>query len=132
VVIELVLGALAAGAVGRGAWLARRSAPKASSWLAAGSALFLFVSGRFPDSYEVTAVLLTLGITGVSAAGAMLVREQALKRDRRLWLDVADDEVVRGLLRDVEDDARRRSLSGDTPPDDVGRAPSDTPPTRNP
>jgi len=89
VVLELFFGLLGAFALGRGAWLAFRSAPKASSWLAAAAVL---------------------------GAGVALVRDQALQGDRRISLDVADDAVVRGLLGDIDEDLDRgQTGEGDAP-----------------
>jgi len=105
-ILESFLAALALLTNGFGIRQALRNAPKASTWFAAGGACLLVLSTRFPGTFEVTWVLLTLAIVDTSAAGALAFREVALKRDHRLSLDVADDAVVRELLHDVEQDER--------------------------
>lgn len=111
-IIVGVLALLATLANARGVWLALHDNLKASTWFALGAALLFGLSMQFPDAFEVTATLLTLAVVDLSAAGSLVFREMALRRDQRLSLEVADDAVVRELRHEVDEDEARRRLAG--------------------
>ena len=115
-IIEGVLAAVAALVNARGAYLALNNRPKSSTWFALGAALFIGLSTQFADSFEVTAILLTLAAVDLSAAGGLVAREVVLRRDQRLSQQVADDAAVRELMRDVDQEDPRRRVA---PPEDV-------------
>lgn len=55
----------------------------------------------------------------MTAAGTLVAREVALKRDRQLFMEVADDAVVRELMNEVDEDGALRRV---TPPREGGEA----------
>jgi hypothetical protein len=100
---DIVLGVIGALALVRGVWLGFRGKSGASSWLALGSAFALALGTRIHGDVNDALALFVVAGVGVTAAGTLLVRELLGARDRRLALADADDDEVRGLMREAHD-----------------------------
>ena len=96
--MELLFGIAGLGALARGVWLAFAKRPRASSWLAAGSAALPLLAFGFPGQYEVALLFIAATATGFSAAATVFMLERLRSQERRSALAHADEDELRRLL----------------------------------
>jgi len=72
--------------------------PRASSWLAAGSAALPLLAFGFPGQFEVVLLLIAATATGFSGAATVFMLERLRSQERRSALAHLDEDEFRQLL----------------------------------